>query len=171
MKGRDLKIRKVVPKMIETEIPGWKRLEISNLVLDFNGTIAEDGKLIAGVAERLEQISKMEVELFVITADTNGTVKRECERLPVKVLVYQSDCVAVNKRELVQKLGARQTASIGNGKNDGQMFEASELSIAVIGKEGCCCASMTKADIWVNNILDALDLLIVPSRLKATLRG
>lgn len=157
--------------MIETEIPGWKKLEISNLILDFNGTIAKDGKLIAGVAERLEQISKMGVKLFVITADTNGTVKEECNNLPVTVLVYQSDRVAVNKRELVEKLGGQQTASIGNGRNDGQMFGASELSIAVIGKEGCCCAAITKADIWVTDILDALELLIVPSRLKATLRG
>ena len=40
--------------MLEIEIPGFKRLFLANLVLDYNGTMACDGKLIAGVGERLK---------------------------------------------------------------------------------------------------------------------
>ena len=42
--------------MITAEIPGWGSLEIKNLVLDFNGTIATDGRLIEGVASLLDEI-------------------------------------------------------------------------------------------------------------------
>ena len=41
-------------KYAEIEIPGFKRLFLANLVLDYNGTLACDGKVITGVGERLE---------------------------------------------------------------------------------------------------------------------
>ena len=37
--------------MIQIEIPGRDLITIEHLVLDYNGTIAEDGHLIPGVAE------------------------------------------------------------------------------------------------------------------------
>lgn len=157
--------------MISLNVPGWGQIEIKNLVLDFNGTLALDGKLIDGVAELLKEISKRGVALYVITADTNGTVQKECEGLPLSVQVYDNSTVAQDKRRLVQKLGARNTASIGNGRNDGEMFSASAVSVAVIGREGAFVKSALKADILVNNILDALELFLKDNRLKATLRG
>ena len=83
--------------MITAEIPGWGSLEIKNLVLDFNGTIATDGRLIEGVAPLLAEIKEKNVGIYVITADTNGTVRKECEGLPVEVMTYDSGTVAVNK--------------------------------------------------------------------------
>lgn len=157
--------------MPKFSIPGWGDFEINNLVLDFNGTIATDGKLIEGVAPLLGQLHEQGMNLYVITADTNGTVKRECASLPVQVMVYDSATVADNKMELVIKLGAQQTASIGNGRNDRKMFAASALSIAVIGEEGTCVQAALQADVLVSNILQALQLLTSPHRLKATLRG
>ena len=38
--------------MIKIEIPGRETIEIEHVVLDYNGTIALDGRLIAGAAER-----------------------------------------------------------------------------------------------------------------------
>ena len=157
--------------MSEFSIPGWGDFEINNLVLDFNGTIATDGKLIDGVAPLLLQLHEQGMEIYVITADTNGTVKRECTGLPVQVMVYDSATVADNKMELVGKLGPQQTASIGNGRNDRKMFAASTLSVAVIGEEGACVQAALQADVLVSNILQALQLLTCPHRLKATLRG
>lgn len=157
--------------MIELQIPGWGELAIQSLVLDFNGTIATDGKLIDGVKELLEEIHRQDVQIYVITADTNGTVRKECANLPVEVLVYDSGTVAVNKMELICRLGALHTACIGNGRNDKKMFAASALSIAVLGQEGSFTQSAMTADILVSNILQALELLVYPHRLKATLRG
>ena len=39
--------------MMKTQIPGSGELEIKNLILDFNGTIAKDGKVLEGVKELL----------------------------------------------------------------------------------------------------------------------
>ena len=60
--------------------------------------------------------------------------------------------------------------TIGNGFNDIQMSDAAELSICVVGKEGCCSALLMHTDVVVTSIEDALDLLLVPGRLRATLR-
>ena len=111
------------------------------------------------------------MDIYVITADTNGTVRKECEGLPVEVMTYDSGTVAVNKMELVAKLGALHTACIGNGRNDSKMFAASTLSIAVIGQEGTFTKAAMQADILTVDILSALSLLTKPNRLKATLRG
>ena len=42
--------------MMKTQIPGWGELEIKNLILDFNGTIAKDGKVLEGVKELLGKL-------------------------------------------------------------------------------------------------------------------
>ena len=36
--------------MIAVDIPGYRELRLEHLVLDYNGTLAEDGKLLPGVA-------------------------------------------------------------------------------------------------------------------------
>lgn len=156
--------------MLTYPIPGRDRLEIQHLVLDFNGTIAEDGKLIPGVKERLTQLAK-EVTIYVITADTNGSVHKECASLPVEVHVIGKEDQLVEKKRFVTKLGAHSVVSIGNGANDQHMFEESSLAIAVIGKEGCAATSLLKSDLIVKTIEDGLDLLLKPHRLTASLRS
>ena len=122
--------------MIKTQIPGWGELAIENLILDFNGTIAKDGRVMDGVKELLEKIHDQGVTIYIVTADTNGTVMEECAKLPVEVKIFDSDTVARDKRCLCQSLGCERTASIGNGKNDIQVFPVSVFSIAVIGNAG-----------------------------------
>ena len=51
-----------------------------------------------------------------------------------------------------------------------QMSDAADLSICVIGKEGCCGALLMHCDVVVTSIDDALDLLLKTGRLRATLR-
>ncbi len=41
--------------MLKIQIPGRKPIILEHLVLDFNGTIAIDGKIISGVKERLKK--------------------------------------------------------------------------------------------------------------------
>jgi soluble P-type ATPase len=50
------------------------------------------------------------------------------------------------------------------------MFAASALAIVVVGQEGACVKSLLAADIVVTSPLDAMDLLLRPKRLVATLR-
>lgn len=53
--------KETMPKQqreITVEIPGYQKLQIRYLILDYNGTIALDGTLQKGVAERLQQLSE-----------------------------------------------------------------------------------------------------------------
>ena len=51
--------------MMKTQIPGWGELEIKNLILDFNGTIAKDGKVLEGVKELLGKIHEAGIEFML----------------------------------------------------------------------------------------------------------
>ena len=46
----------------------------------------------------------------------------------------------------------------------------SAIGIAVMGREGCAKSALDNADLLVGDILCALEMLIYPERLKATLR-
>lgn len=154
--------------MLQVNIPGREVLELNNLVLDYNGTIAEDGYIIEGIAQRLEKLSES-LKIYVITADTHGTAASRCAGLPLQVLTFPTVDVGVIKAEEVRKLSGG-VACIGNGFNDIQMFDSSDLSICVIGKEGCCGMLIAHADVVVTSICDALDLLLKTDRLRAALR-
>ncbi|MEB3101910.1 HAD family hydrolase [Ferviditalea candida] len=155
--------------MLTYDIPGAGRLAFGHLVLDFNGTIASDGVLISGVSERLETLSE-KLRIHVITADTNGSVHRECEHLPLQVQVIGNMDQAGEKARFIRGLGEDGIVAIGNGVNDRLMFETADLAIAVLGREGCSSEALMHGDIVVRDILDGLDLLLHPNRLIATLR-
>lgn len=154
--------------MLTIQIPGRTDLILNHLILDYNGTIAEDGEIIPGIAPRLEALSQI-LSICVITADTHGTAAEKCAGLPVQVLTYPTTEVGKIKALEAAKLQGG-VACIGNGFNDIPMSDACNLSICVIGKEGCCSALLAHTDVTVTSILDALDLLLKPSRLRATLR-
>ena len=154
--------------MLTIQIPGREAFPISHLVLDYNGTIALDGEIIPGLQERLEKLCK-DLEICVITADTHGTAAKKCEGLPLQVLTFPTTEVGCIKAEEAQKLSGG-VVTIGNGYNDIQMSDAADLSICVMGREGCCCALLMHTDVVVTSIDDALDLLLKPGRLRATLR-
>ncbi|ABR47667.1 HAD family hydrolase [Alkaliphilus metalliredigens QYMF] len=155
--------------MISVDIPGHGKIEIKNLVLDYNGTLAKDGILIPGVPELIEDLSHL-VDLYVITADTFGSVEFEMKGLPITIIGIETKDEREAKLGLIQKLSSRVTASIGNGNNDAWMLEESRIGICIIGEEGCSMKAMNSANIIISDIKNALELFIYPNRLKATLR-
>ncbi|CAH2214851.1 HAD family hydrolase [Tepidibacter aestuarii] len=156
---------------MEINIPGRGIIKIKNLLLDYNGTIACDGKVIPSVKKRIEAINKAGIRVHLVTADTHGTVRTQCADMPIEIQIFDNSNAAKNKREIVEKLGSENSICIGNGFNDGQMFEASSISMIVMGEEGCSAKSLMKADILCKKIEDALDLILKPTRIIATLRG
>lgn len=154
--------------MLTINIPGREELTLNHLILDYNGTIAEDGEIIEGIRPRLAELSK-NLSIYVITADTHGTAARKCEGLPLQVLTFPTTEVGLIKAQKAQKLNSG-VITIGNGYNDIQMSDVADLSICVIGKEGCCGALLMHTDVVVTSIEDALDLLLKTGRLRATLR-
>lgn len=155
--------------MLEYNIDGREKIIIENLCLDYNGTIAYDGKLIDGVKEKIIEL-KNKVNIFILTADTYHTVEKQCEELGVTVKTFDKEGASKCKEEIIMSLG-KNTAAIGNGFNDIEMFDKSALSIAVIEKEGMCAKLLTHADIVANSIIDALNLLLDANKIKATLRN
>lgn len=155
--------------MLYIEIPGRESLSIAHIVLDYNGTIAEDGVLIEGVKEKLLQL-KESVAIHVLTADTYGTVGRQCEPLGIEVKTFPGKGASACKKEIVESLTGGKVC-IGNGFNDIEMFDAAELSVAVINSEGMYAKLLLHADVFARSIEDALDLFLRSDRLKATLRS
>ena len=154
--------------MIHLDIPGWGVLELEHLVLDLNGTIALDGEVLAGVPERLAALSES-LTIFMVTADTQGQAAAIAGQLGVRLVLVTPGAEADQKRALVERFGAERVVAIGNGANDAAMLQAAALGIAVLGSEGLAGEALRAADVVVG-IHDALDLLLHPRRLVATLR-
>ena len=155
--------------VIHLNIPGWGVLELEYLVLDLNGTIALDGEVLAGVPERLAALSESLV-VHLVTADTQGQAAAIAEQLKVRLVLVTPGDEADQKRALVERLGAERVVAIGNGANDAAMLQAAALGMAVLGSEGLAGEALRAADVVVVSIHDALDLLLHPRRLVATLR-
>jgi soluble P-type ATPase len=74
------------------------------------------------------------------------------------------------KFDFLKTLNLEMTVAIGNGSNDQIILKEAALGIAVLGDEGVSVSAIKSADIVVKNIQNALDLLLKPKRLMATLR-
>lgn len=164
-------------------VPGMGPKEISVLVLDYNGTIADRGHLLPGVAERLRRLAE-ELEIHVFTADTFGTVKAELSealgmemasgRIAVDIIPQATQRPGLDeggaKLRMLEALGAVNCCAMGNGRNDVAMLSAAELSFCILGREGCFPGALNAAQILCRDILEALDMLTETQCCIATLR-
>jgi soluble P-type ATPase len=150
-------------------IPNYADLEIGHVVLDYNGTLASGGIVSEETRRCLRELTGL-YRVYVITADTFGTVQKELEYLDLEVIILSSSDHTAEKAAFIERLGVTQTVAMGNGNNDRLMLEAATLSIALMGNEGCSIETMQVADILCGSIVDAMELLIHPKRLVATLR-
>jgi P-type E1-E2 ATPase len=155
--------------MIEIEIPGFAGFQLQHLVLDVNGTIAKDGQLLEGVRELLSEL-RSKIDVHLITADTNSTQEAIDRILELNAVRIPAQDQVQAKLDYIERLGANATVAIGNGANDSDMLERAALGIAVIGPEGSAVKTLLKADIAVSDIQAALELLLHPRRIIATLR-
>ena len=159
--------------MLEITIPGVKTLRLKHLVLDVNGTLALDGNLLPGVAEQLAALRE-HLQIHLLTADTHGRQKEIDQQLDLTATILPSPTPSNSQQLLkanyVLKIGRKSVVAIGNGNNDAGMLRAAELGIAVLGPEGLATQAPTAADLVCANVNDALDVLLLPNRLRATLR-
>lgn len=155
--------------MIDINIPGKGNCQIKSLLLDFNGTLACDGELLAGIKSRLTALSAI-LDIYVVTADTFGSVREMIAPLDVTVHILEKGNETQGKLNFINQLQPEHVCAIGNGQNDAAMLKAAQISIAVIGDEGVSTQALLSANLITRSIDEALDLLIKPLRLKATLR-
>ena len=157
--------------MIKINIPGKdETLEIRQLVLDFNGTLALDGTIMPGVGDLLAELSR-QLRIYIVTAGTFGAVETEIQNIPCTLKILAGADQTGQKARFVEELGAENTVCIGNGRNDRDMLACAALGILVVQEEGAAVASLLAADILCRDISEALQLLLHPLRLTATLRS
>jgi soluble P-type ATPase len=156
--------------MINITIPGFKKLEIEHIILDYNGTMASDGVPVTGIKQRFEKLSEF-AQIHVITADTHQSVKNMLKDYSCKVSVISGRDQDQLKLEYLEKTGRNKTAAIGNGLNDRLMLKHSAIGICVLGQEGAFTQTLINSDIIVNSPNDALDLFLKSNRLIAGLRN
>jgi soluble P-type ATPase len=156
--------------MIEVDIPDFGRLSLEHLVLDYNGTIARDGELIDGVTDRLNRLSR-KIKIHVVTADTFGKAQDRLAGLSIELIILDAAEQAQAKARYVESLEAEKTVAMGNGRNDRLMMEGARLGVAILEGEGCSVETLSAAEVCVRSSTEALDLLLNPKRLVATLRS
>jgi soluble P-type ATPase len=149
-------------------------LRIETLVTDYSGTLSCGGKLTGGVEERLIRLAEV-VDLHVLTSDTFGTARRELMNIDVTIKILEGDQHDVQKqRYALDRCDPSRTAALGNGANDRLLLqavrEAGGLGVAVDNGEGCATETAAAANLLIHGVANALDLLLEPDRLKATLR-
>ncbi|PSR27065.1 MAG: hypothetical protein C7B47_09145 [Sulfobacillus thermosulfidooxidans] len=149
---------------LSIDIPGLGLREYDHVVFDLNGTLATDGRISETMALSLQDLNKL-IHVHILTAGTHGqidTIRRITGIAPVLIQV------AEDKTQYVKKL--QRVIAVGNGANDTDMLQAADLAICVIGFEGAFTKTLLASDIVVRKGQDAIDLLLKPNRLKATLR-
>lgn len=156
--------------MIELAIPGFGRLELEHLVLDYNGTLALDGRPLPGVKQRLRRLARR-LRIHVVTADTFGKARASLDEVDYRLEIVKSGGEDRAKAAYVRRLGPDRVACIGNGRNDRRMLRVAALGIAVVQAEGASTEALAAADLVVPAVCEALDLFLNPRRLTASLRA
>lgn len=152
--------------MLTVEIPGAQPLRLEHLVLDVNGTLTHAGAVIDGVEERVRSLAGT-LRVHLVTADTFGTAGALAGSLGAELSVVRD---GAEKVAFAEALGPSSCAAIGNGANDAGLLRTVALGIAVIGPEGAAAVTLQGASVVCGSITVALDLLLDPRMLVATLR-
>ena len=153
--------------MIRIDIPQRGIFELRHAVFDVNGTLAVDGKPIPGVVDSLHRLAE-QLSLHALTAGTHGNIE-ELQRtygVPFHLIETGED-----KLRYVEQLGSASVIAFGNGRNDVAMLRAAIIGVAVLGGEGVAIEALQAADALALGPIDAIELLLKPKRLIATLRG
>ena len=155
--------------MIQIDIQEFGILKLEHFVTDYSGTLSEDGRVLPEVKEKLNALSE-KMKVHVITSDTFGMVREELEGVNCTLHVLEGEGHVFQKENYVLSLGPENVVALGNGNNDEKMLRAAKVGISVCLKEGCSVEALKAAKILVRSPIDAIDLLLNPKRLVATLR-
>jgi soluble P-type ATPase len=155
--------------MVSINIPGSGLLELEHFVTDFSGTLSEDGNVLPGITKKLNELSK-KLKIHVLTSDTFGRAQQELKGVNCTLHILEGEGHIFQKEKYLLNLGAEKVVALGNGNNDTLMLRTARLGITVCLKEGCSVEALKSSMILVKSPIDAIDLLLHPKRLIATLR-
>jgi soluble P-type ATPase len=152
---------------VTVNVPGRPGLRLEHLLLDVNGTLTDRGRLLPGVADRIALV-RHRLDVRLLSADTYGALETIAAALGGTPATRVSD--GAGKTAVLTQLDPAACVAVGNGANDAPMLQAAALGIAVIGPEGASPRALQAADVVCVSIAHALDLLLDPMALLATLR-
>jgi len=153
---------------MKIDIPGWGSLDVENIVIDLDGTLATDGKIPPEVKEKIGALSPL-VKIYILTANAQGPAHEEISGMKVEMIKVSNEDSNRGKFDFLKALNLETTVAVGNGSNDQLILKEAALGIAVLGDEGLSVSAMKIADIVVKNVQSALDLFLKPKRLITTL--
>jgi P-type E1-E2 ATPase len=155
--------------MIKVVVPGLGDYNLEHLVMDVNGTLAIDGQLMPGVAEKISSL-RDHLTIHLLTADTHGRQSIIDRQLDLTATRITPGSESLQKADYVRRLGSESVVAIGQGANDAEMLAAARLGICVISLEGVAKETLLACDLIAPAILSALELLEKPMRIVASLR-
>jgi soluble P-type ATPase len=153
---------------LRIDIPGWGNVDIENIVIDLDGTIATDGSISLEVKEKIGALSRL-AKIYILTANPQGPADEKMSGMKAELIKVSNEDSKQRKFDFLRTLNLDMTVAIGNGSNDQLILKEAALGIAVLGDEGVSVSAIKSADIVVKNIQSALDLFLKPRRLITTL--
>ena len=152
--------------MIRIDIPHRGTIELEHAVFDINGTLAVDGVPIPEVVGRLKELAA-HLSLHALTAGTHGNTTELQQTLGLPLHIIDS---GEEKTHYIEQLGPAHVIAFGNGANDVGMLRLAAIGVAVLAAEGVAVEALQAADVVAPGPVDAIDLVLKPKRLVATLR-
>jgi soluble P-type ATPase len=124
------------------------------------------------VVEPLKHLARR-LACVVLTTDTYGTAERAASELGLALFRVADGLEKARLlTELRQGAGSRTgIVVVGNGRTDADMQRVADLGICVVGREGAASGALLIADVVATSGQAALQLLLHPNRLVATLRS
>jgi len=151
------------------DIPQVGKIEIRNIILDLNGTLAVHGKIVPGVKERLKKLKELGIQVVLFTGDHRNNADKLCQELGITFKKAKSR--EEKEALLLEEFDPEYTAAIGNARIDNGKFKAAKLAIGTLQSEGIHTEILKYIDVLVPSINDALDIFIDKSALEATMRA
>ena len=154
--------------MILLQRPGQDPLEIEIIMLNFEGTLATDGRVHPKAKDKINLLSKR-ARIFIFTTGEKESVSSVLRNVKAEVVYLREGETSRGKLDLLQQLGPRRAVAIGSGMSDIEMIEHSGLGIGVMSREGTLSDVIGKANLVFMTVVDALDFLLKPLRQRTVL--
>lgn len=148
-------------------IPGEGTIELDTIILDLNGTLSVNGRIPAGVKERLQKLNELGFKTILFTGDQRGTAAELTNSLGI---TFTKTKDTTEKEKAAAEINQGKTVAIGNARIDIGTFKNARLKIATLQSEGIHTGILPLVDIIVPSINDAFGLLLDPDSLIATMR-
>jgi P-type E1-E2 ATPase len=148
-------------------VPEVGEIEIKTIVLDLNGTLSVNGKILDGVKERFTKLKELGISVVLFTGDQRGTAADLCKEYGIDFVRTKN---GKEKEEAMKKYDSETTAAIGNARIDIGTFKHARVSVATLQPEGIHAEIIKHVDVVVPSINDALDFFIDTDTFSATMR-